>query len=96
MCTTAQAAEQIGVCKNTLLRWVNEGLIPEVHRDWRGWRVWSEKDINTARAFKKAYHARPIPRVRRRAAPKASYGKSVAESMAQYGRAWEKGRKGPA
>ncbi|MHC4529397.1 MAG: helix-turn-helix domain-containing protein, partial [Planctomycetota bacterium] len=39
--TTAQAAKQIGVCKNTLLRWVYEGLIPDVGQDWRGWRSWS-------------------------------------------------------
>ncbi|MHC4157130.1 MAG: helix-turn-helix domain-containing protein, partial [Planctomycetota bacterium] len=50
MYTTAEAARQISVCKNTLLRWVYEGLIPDVGRDWRGWRSWSQADINRAKA----------------------------------------------
>ena len=40
MFSTAQAAERIGVSKNTLLRWLDEGLTEDVERDWRGWRLW--------------------------------------------------------
>jgi predicted site-specific integrase-resolvase len=51
MYTTAEAARQISVCKNTLLRWVYEGLIPDVGRDWRGWRVWRGRDVERVKAF---------------------------------------------
>jgi len=94
MCTTVEAAEQIGVSKNTLLRWIAEGYTPDVERDWRGWRIWSKEDIDRAKAFKEAYHGQPIPRVRRRPVSKERYAKSAAESMSRYGRAGKKGGEG--
>jgi hypothetical protein len=84
MYTTAEAAKQISVCKNTLLRWVYEGLIPDVGRDWRGWRMWSEKDINKAKTFMKAYHSKPIRRIRRSALSRAEYAKAAAQSMGSF------------
>lgn len=86
MYTTSQAAKRIEVCKNTLLRWIAEGLIPDVERDWRGWRVWSQEDVNRAMVFKVSYHGEPIPRAKRRPLPKVGYARSAAESMARYGR----------
>ena len=85
MFTTFEAAKRINVCKSTLLRWLNENLIPNVARDWRGWRIWSQNDIDRARAFKKAYHEKPIPRSGRRTYSRATCAKAAAESMAQYG-----------
>lgn len=90
MATTLQAAGQIGVCKNTLLRWISEGLIADVHRDWRGWRVWSPDDIRKARAFRDSYHDRPIPRARRRPLPRARYAGSLGRSLHRYGEALRK------
>ena len=87
MYSTLQAAKQIGIAKNTLLRWISLGLIEEVDRDWRGWRVWSEEDIHRAKAFQKRYHSQPIPRVGRRPVPKAEHARQAAQSMAKYGRA---------
>ena len=40
----AEVAQRAGVSKNTLLRWLSKGLIEEPDRDWRGWRVWTEKE----------------------------------------------------
>jgi hypothetical protein len=94
MYTTVEAAKQIGICKNTLLRWISEGFIPDVERDWRGWRTWSQDDINRAKVFRKAYHSQPIPRARRRPVSKASYARSAAESMSRYGEALMKRAKG--
>jgi predicted site-specific integrase-resolvase len=94
MYTTVEAAKQIGVCKNSLLRWINEGFIPDVERDWRGWRTWSQEDIDRAKTFREDYHSQPIPRVRRRLVSKARYARSAAESMSRYGRALKKGAKG--
>ena len=36
MLSTVEAAKRIGVSKSTLLRWLDEGLVDDVERDWRG------------------------------------------------------------
>ncbi len=33
------------ISKVTLFRWEKEGLISNVGRDWRNWRLYSEKNI---------------------------------------------------
>ncbi len=44
---TAEACRLAGTSRNTFLRWVREGLIPDVkRRDRRGWRLFSEADID--------------------------------------------------
>ncbi len=88
MYTTAQAAKQISVCKNTLLRWIYEGLIPDVGQDWRGWRSWSQADINKAKAFKQAYHSKPIRRVRRSSLSRAECAKAAAQSMGSFAKGY--------
>jgi len=88
MYTTAEAAKQIRVCKNTLLRWVYEELIPDVARDWRGWRMWSEKDINKAKAFMEDYHSKPIRRIRRGTLSRAECAKAAAQSMGSFAKGY--------
>ncbi|MFA5504341.1 MAG: cyclic nucleotide-binding domain-containing protein [Vulcanimicrobiota bacterium] len=44
------AAEKLGVSRATLLRWFREGRITPVERDWRGWRVFTERDLDRIRA----------------------------------------------
>lgn len=56
MISTAEAAARVGVSKNTLLRWIAEGRLADVRRDWRNWRVWSEADIERARALRDQLH----------------------------------------
>ena len=87
MSRTLEAALRVGVCKNTLLRWISLGLIEDVGRDWRGWRVWSDQDISRAKRFRQRYVSQPIPRVRRRPQAKAEYAKAAADSMACCDRA---------
>ena len=43
--TTKQAADMIGVHKNTILNWIRDGKIPDARRDWKGYRIWSARDI---------------------------------------------------
>jgi DNA-binding transcriptional MerR regulator len=43
---TAEAAEKIGISKPTLIRWFAQKKIEEVNRDVRGWRVYSQADID--------------------------------------------------
>lgn len=84
MVSTVEAAKQIGVSKNTLLRWLDGGLIEDVARDWRGWRLWGEQDIERAKAFQQAYHSKPIRRIRRGTLSRAEYAKAEAQSMKSF------------
>ena len=88
MFSTIEAANSIGVSKNTLLRWLDEGLVEDVERDWRGWRMWRSRDIERVRAFQKAYHSKPIRRVRRSALPRAEYAKAAAQSMRSFAKGY--------
>ena len=88
MYSTIEAANRIGVSKNTLLRWLDEGLIDDVHRDWRGWRVWHSGDIDRVKAFQKAYHSKPIRRLRRRPQSRVECAKAAAQSMGSFAKGY--------
>ena len=88
MFSTVEVAKQVGVSKNTLLRWLDEGLVDDVERDWRGWRVWGIGDVERVRAFQKAYHSKPIRRIRRSAMSRAEYAKAAAQSMGSFARGY--------
>jgi DNA-binding transcriptional MerR regulator len=42
---TAAAAQEFGVSKPTLLRWIREGKTADVGRDRHNWRVFTAADI---------------------------------------------------
>ena len=42
---TNELARLVGVSKNTLLRWEEDGLISPALRDGRGWRVWPKSTV---------------------------------------------------
>ena len=43
--TRAQVAERLGVTSKTLYTWEKEGKIESPERDWRGWRVYTEAQV---------------------------------------------------
>ena len=88
MFSTIEAANCIGVSKNTLLRWLDEGLIDDVQRDWRGWRVWMQRDIERIKAFKLEYHSKPIKRARRSSVSRAQYANAAAQSMGCFAKGY--------
>ena len=88
MLSTIEAANCIGVSKNTLLRWLDEGLVEDVQRDWRGWRVWTQQDIERVKAFKLEYHSKPIKRLRRNSISRAEYAKAAAQSMRSFAKGY--------
>ena len=49
--TTAQVATAVGVSKDTLLRWMRQGLIKEPKRDRRGWRLFSSAEVSSIRDY---------------------------------------------
>jgi len=43
---TREACEMVGVSRSTLLRWLKGGILEDtMHRDRRGWRLFSQADI---------------------------------------------------
>lgn len=49
--STNEAAQRIGVSRQTLLRWFHEGKVADVKRDRRNWRIFSEEDIDRIRKW---------------------------------------------
>lgn len=49
--STAQVAAKAGVHRDTLLRWLREGSVPEPRRDRRGWRVFTLADVEVVVEF---------------------------------------------
>ena len=52
---TAKAAHNLEISKSTLLRWISNGLIKDVQRNQKGWRVWSNDDIQRVARFIRSY-----------------------------------------
>jgi hypothetical protein len=50
-CSALEAARTAGISKNTLLRWLKQGKVPEVARDRNGWRIFSARDVATVTAY---------------------------------------------
>jgi predicted site-specific integrase-resolvase len=49
---THEAIEMIGISRSTIFRWFREEKIPEVkHKDHRGWRLFTEKDIESIKSY---------------------------------------------
>jgi hypothetical protein len=44
--TTLAVAQQIGVCKETLLHWLYAGKVPEPPRNKKGYRMWSPSRVS--------------------------------------------------
>ena len=48
---TAEVCRRVGISKNTLFRWLKEGIFSDVeYRDWRGWRLFTVAQLETIRA----------------------------------------------
>jgi len=45
------------ISRATLFRWESEGLLTEVTRDWRGWRVYSERNVKAIEKIMKGKNA---------------------------------------
>jgi DNA-binding transcriptional MerR regulator len=42
---TNEICSRFDISRATLFRWESEGLLTGVERDWRGWRVYSERNL---------------------------------------------------
>lgn len=59
--STREAAERVGVSRNTLLRWFREGRVADVRRDRNGWRFFGPEDIGRIKAFTERQSPPPQP-----------------------------------
>jgi excisionase family DNA binding protein len=50
--STREVAEKVGVSKETILRWLRTGKVPEPDRDRNGWRIFSDEDVEEVLRYK--------------------------------------------
>lgn len=44
--TITEVADKIGVTTKTIIRWEKAGKIKRPKRDWKGWRVYLQEDLD--------------------------------------------------
>jgi len=47
---TLESCEKIGISRPTLFRWLKAGILEKKRKDRRGWRVFTEEDLNKIKA----------------------------------------------
>jgi len=47
--SSKDVCETLQISKSTLFKWEREGLITKVRRDWRGWRLYDERNLDEIR-----------------------------------------------
>ena len=52
--TITEVADIVGISAKTIARWEKVGKIRKPKRDWRGWRVYEEDDLEKIREFHEA------------------------------------------
>jgi adenine-specific DNA-methyltransferase len=40
-----EVVDKFGISKKTLFDWEKQGIIPKIPKDWRGWRMYSERHL---------------------------------------------------
>jgi DNA-binding transcriptional MerR regulator len=46
----AEVCGEVGISRPTLFRWLKGGLLLKLHRDRRGWRLFTEEDLKRIKA----------------------------------------------
>ena len=52
--TITDVAGIVGISSKTIARWEKVGKIRKPKRDWRGWRVYDERDVSEIKSFREA------------------------------------------
>jgi len=47
---TLEVCRETGISRATLFRWISQGVLTRLLRDRRGWRLFTDTDLNTIRA----------------------------------------------
>jgi len=51
---TNEICNRFDISRATLFRWESEGLLSDVERDWRGWRVYNEGNVKSIEKIMKS------------------------------------------
>lgn len=54
---TNDICARFDISRATLFRWESEGLLTDVERDWRGWRVYRENNLKDIERIMKSKNA---------------------------------------
>ena len=46
---TSELCKNIGISRSTLFRWLRQDMLDQSYRDRRGWRLFTEDDVNKIR-----------------------------------------------
>lgn len=52
--TITEVAEIVGISPKTIVRWEKVGKVRKAKRDWRGWRIYDEHDLDHLKSFRNA------------------------------------------
>jgi DNA-binding transcriptional MerR regulator len=44
--TTVETCQKTGISRATLSRWLRQGVLKELRKDRKGWRLFTEDDLN--------------------------------------------------
>ena len=47
---TSEVCQKAGISRPTLFRWLKRGILQRLHRDRRGWRLFTEDDLRKIQA----------------------------------------------
>jgi len=47
---TIEVCRETGISRATLFRWISQGVLTQLLRDRRGWRLFTETDLNIIKA----------------------------------------------
>lgn len=54
---TNDICSRFDISRATLFRWESQGLLTEVERDWRGWRIYNEANLKAIERIMKSKNA---------------------------------------
>ena len=50
--TITEVAGMVGISPKTIVRWEKVGKVRRAKRDWRGWRVYEQSDLENIKQFR--------------------------------------------
>ena len=54
--SVTDVAKELGITTKTITRWEKAGKIKQAKRDWRGWRIYSQEELEMMKSFVQAVY----------------------------------------
>jgi predicted site-specific integrase-resolvase len=62
---TTEVCEKVGISRPTLFRWLKRGILSKLHKDRRGWRLFTGDDLNKIIAENGKVEVERVPRAKK-------------------------------